>query len=181
MFSKALEFARYSHRKQRRKYSGLPYIMHCEEVAGILIMDHADIDDVIIGILHDTVEDCDVRITEIQGIFNDYIANGVFYLTDVYTHKNFPDMNRAKRKQLEAERLHKIPARFQRIKCADIISNTNGLFQFWSDEVTCHDLEFAKIYVPEIIATMSGFDKDQRLFRIASDLIEKAWRYINAV
>jgi hypothetical protein len=65
-------------------------------------------------------------------------------LTDEYTKENYPQWNRRKRKEMEAERLEKASAAAQTIKYADIIDN--------APEITREDPAFAKRYLQNIMS-----------------------------
>lgn len=69
----AIDFASKAHEGQLRK-SGEPYIIHPIAVSDILIDWAMDIDSVIAGILHDTVEDTDVKLNDIENIFGRDVA-----------------------------------------------------------------------------------------------------------
>lgn len=65
---KAYEFAFKSHHGQVRK-SDEPYIIHPVEVAISLAHLNADADTICSGLLHDVIEDCEVKPAEIEGRF----------------------------------------------------------------------------------------------------------------
>ena len=69
----AIDFATKAHEGQKRK-SGEPYIIHPLAVAGILAEWDMDIDTVIAGILHDTVEDTDTSLEQIESLFGRDVA-----------------------------------------------------------------------------------------------------------
>lgn len=69
----AVDFATNAHKGQKRK-SGEDFISHPINVAAILIEWQMDIDTVIAGVLHDTVEDCNVSIGEISKAFGESVA-----------------------------------------------------------------------------------------------------------
>lgn len=69
----AIDFAREKHRGQKRK-SGEPYITHPLEVAAILCEWGMDIDSLIAGVLHDTVEDTDATLRDIENLFGRDVA-----------------------------------------------------------------------------------------------------------
>jgi len=71
---KAYKFALSKHGTQLRE-SGEPYISHPIEVATILTSLKMDQDTVIAGILHDTIEDTDTTVQEIESLFGVQIAN----------------------------------------------------------------------------------------------------------
>jgi guanosine-3',5'-bis(diphosphate) 3'-pyrophosphohydrolase len=64
----AIEFATKAHAGQKRA-SGEPYIIHPLFVANMLIEWGMDIDSVLAGVLHDTVEDTDATLEEIELLF----------------------------------------------------------------------------------------------------------------
>lgn len=59
-FNEAIVFATEAHAGQVRKMANTPYILHPMEVASIIATVTSDEDVMIAGLLHDTVEDCDV-------------------------------------------------------------------------------------------------------------------------
>ncbi len=69
----AIDFATTKHSGQKRK-SGEPYITHPLSVAFILIDWTMDIDTVIAGVLHDTVEDTDTSLSDIENMFGRDVA-----------------------------------------------------------------------------------------------------------
>jgi RelA/SpoT family (p)ppGpp synthetase len=69
----AIEYATAKHKGQKRK-SGKPYITHPLAVAHNLIEWDMDIDSVLAGILHDTVEDTEATLEEIENLFGRDVA-----------------------------------------------------------------------------------------------------------
>lgn len=69
----AIDFATEKHVGQKRK-SGEPYITHPLSVAGILIDWGMDIDSVLAGVLHDTVEDTETAVQDIESLFGRDVA-----------------------------------------------------------------------------------------------------------
>lgn len=69
----AIALATQAHTGQKRK-SGEPYITHPLEVAGILIDWGMDIDTVLAGVLHDTVEDTDTTLEQLESLFGRDVA-----------------------------------------------------------------------------------------------------------
>lgn len=65
----AIVFATEKHSGQVRKFTGIPYILHPLEVAAIIASMTTDENTIAAGILHDTVEDCDVEPEEIRERF----------------------------------------------------------------------------------------------------------------
>ncbi len=69
----AVELATRAHAGQKRK-SGEPYITHPLHVASLLIDWKLDIDSVIAGVLHDTVEDTTTTMEDVRAQFGDDVA-----------------------------------------------------------------------------------------------------------
>src|SRR5690606_17487759 len=69
----AIDFATEAHQGQKRK-SGEPYIVHPLSVANVLIEWGMDIDSVLAGVLHDTVEDTKVTLDDIENLFGRNVA-----------------------------------------------------------------------------------------------------------
>lgn len=69
----AISFASEKHRGQKRK-SGEPYITHPLAVTAILVDWGMDIDTVLAGVLHDTVEDTETTLTDIENLFGRDVA-----------------------------------------------------------------------------------------------------------
>jgi (p)ppGpp synthase/HD superfamily hydrolase len=73
-YDAALALAARAHRKQLRKGTDLPYIMHVVHVSTILIRHGFDEDLAVAGLLHDVVEDCDVPLAQIADAFGSTVA-----------------------------------------------------------------------------------------------------------
>ncbi|MGD8632607.1 MAG: HD domain-containing protein, partial [Anaerolineales bacterium] len=83
MVKRAYRVAEKAHRKQKRA-SGEPYINHCLAVAGILQDLGAPVPAIVAGILHDTVEDTNVTLEDLERDFGEEVAelvDGVTKLT----------------------------------------------------------------------------------------------------
>lgn len=75
----AIELATKAHEGQKRK-SGEPYIIHPLSVASTLIDWGMDIDSVLAGVLHDTVEDTDTTLEQLETLFGkdvSFLVDGV--------------------------------------------------------------------------------------------------------
>jgi len=116
----AASFAAKKHTNQKRKGSdGQPYINHPLEVASLLtnVGDVNDVDIIVAGLLHDTVEDCGVSYEEIEERFGKTVAG---YVTEVTDDKSLP---KAERKRLQVEHAPHLSHGAKQIKLADKISN----------------------------------------------------------
>ncbi len=81
-FDDAVIFATNAHSGQVRKSAKIPYILHPLEVASIIATITSDEDILIAGLLHDTVEDTNVTIEEIQERFGERVAELVAHETE---------------------------------------------------------------------------------------------------
>ena len=84
LIERALEFSESAHRGQKR-LSGEDYISHATAVATILVNQQLDSTTVAAALLHDVVEDSDVRLEEIQDQFGAEVAGLVDGLTKIST------------------------------------------------------------------------------------------------
>tara|TARA_R110002167_G_scaffold24774_1_gene86643 strand:- start:4496 stop:5041 length:546 start_codon:yes stop_codon:yes gene_type:complete len=143
-----LKFVKLKHGEQIRKYTGEPYFNHTLSVANTVskYIEGA----VEIALCHDLFEDTETDFTqlynELKRIGYDppksyKICTVVKELSDKYTKEDFPFLNRAKRKELEAVRLGKISEIGQSVKYADLIDNSESILK--------HDPRFAKTYIKE--------------------------------
>jgi len=162
---KAMQFARYAHKEQVRKYTGNPYSDHLAEVAGIVAtVDNSD-ETIATAWLHDCCEDQGVTGMEIEIMFGIRVAIGVALLSDLEAG------NRAERKAASRARLAGAPSWVQTIKCADLISNTSSIVK--------HDKNFAVTYLKEKEQLLAVLTKaDPNLWQIAKDQIEESWKIL---
>ena len=74
LLDEAIRFAARAHAGQVRKMANTPYILHPMEVAVIISTMTDDENVMAAGLLHDTVEDCDVDPKEIKALFGARVA-----------------------------------------------------------------------------------------------------------
>lgn len=122
LVSKALGFAFEAHGQTLRRFGGGLVVQHPVRVA-LAVAARGYSDEVVAAaLLHDVVEDCDgVTIWAIEGAFGLGVASLVDQLTDKYTHRAYPDLNRAARKALEGKRPKTAAA--IAVKLADVADN----------------------------------------------------------
>lgn len=134
----AVGFAACAHRKQKRKYTGEPYVSHCQNVAFIAHQHTGDLDVLRAAVLHDAVEDTDVTAEEIAEAFGERVARLVLEVTDVSKPQ---DGNREARKKMDREHVARSSPEGATIKLADLIDNTGS--------IVTHDKGFARHYLRE--------------------------------
>lgn len=82
IITKAYQFSEKHHEGQMRR-SGEPYISHPLNVAGILADLRLDIDTIVTGLLHDTVEDTDATLEDVKNEFGETVATLVDGVTKI--------------------------------------------------------------------------------------------------
>ena len=151
LLEKAKRYAIEWHGDQKRKYTGIPYWHHPEEVAQIVKSWGGDEAQQAAAFLHDVVEDTHATINDVRQEFGNDIAMMVGGLTDVSRPE---DGNRAFRKEMDRKHVAAQPARTQLVKLADLVSN--------SIDITENDPNFARVYLKEKRAIVNSLDKVDR-------------------
>lgn len=137
----AAHFAMNAHAGQVRKYTGVPYFLHCARVAGAVASQFwATEDAVAAAYLHDVLEDTDRDEQLLRQSFGDTVAGYVVALTN--TSKQHPGLSRAERKRLDREHYIGVDPIVKRIKFLDRIDNIRDL-------LSCDDPKFAEMYLGE--------------------------------
>jgi len=138
IIEKALKFATDAHEGQTRKYTGDPYIVHPIAVSKIVESVTDDKEVIASALLHDTVEDTDVSLEQIEQEFGPRVALLVENLTDVST---LDQGNRKTRKRIDLEHIAKAIPEAKTVKLADLIHN--------SGSITKYDTKFSVTYMSE--------------------------------
>ncbi len=167
----AYEFAAEAHRDTPARLTGDPFITHPLAVGGILTEIEAEPDTVIAGLLHDTVEDTDTELEDIQGRFGDTVAtlvDGVTKLTRLDFTSRQEEQARNLRKMLLAMAQD---LRVILVKFADRLHNMRTLEPLPPDkrEATAH--ETLHIFAP--LAHRLG------IWRLKWELEDRAFRHLN--
>lgn len=162
----AMELATAKHEGQRRKYTGLPYIVHPAGVVSILrAMGVTDIHVLSAAWLHDVIEDCGVQQVDLEIMFGKYIAEVVAGCSSVTQQSAEP---RPVRKLADMHHYELGDSSVHAIKTADIIHNT--------PEVVLYDPEFARVYLQEQTALWEALKKTPDDLRDAAcDVLDKCW------
>lgn len=120
----AAHWAAKAHKNQQRKgIDAEPYVNHLLEVAELIALADApgDVEVVIAGLLHDTVEDVDVTRDDIVAVFGTRVADLVLAVTD---DKSLP---KDRRKWLQIQHAPGLCRDAKLIKLADKTSNLRAL------------------------------------------------------
>ena len=126
-------YARQAHAGQVRKYTGEDYVEHCYAVGQMYQSWCAEMNQSALyaAVLHDTVEDTQVTMREIQHQFGDRVAEYVWYLTKPESFVG----DRAARKALDRARLALAPEVVRFVKVIDIMHNAKSIKEhdpkFW--------------------------------------------------
>lgn len=172
---KAANFAAVKHRKQRRKDpEETPYINHPIGVANILTEEGGITDPVVIqaALLHDTVEDTDTTLDEIEENFGCPVRNIVAEVTD---DKSLPS---ARRKELQIQHAPRCSYQAKLVKLADKLYNLRDLQRCtpkgWSEE----RVEQYFIWASKVVKGLKGTnksleDKLQNIFSSRDIILEK--------
>jgi len=154
LIMKAMKFAAEKHRGQSRKdAANTPYINHPISVAGLLINAGGITDSNVIAaaLLHDTVEDTDATVDDIEEIFGKTIRNIVIEVTD---DKSLPS---PERKRLQIEHAARLSHEARLVKLADKISNLQDIVTSppvkWSLERKREYFDWAKEVIDQLRGT----------------------------
>ena len=167
----AYELAREAHKDQKR-HSGEPYIIHPLHVALILSELEMDKESIISGLLHDVVEDTDVKLDRIRALFGDDVATIVDGVTKL-TRLNLGDADKL---QLQAENLRKMflsmskDIRIIIVKLADRLHNMRTLEYQKAEKQREKAAETLDIYAP--LADRLG------IFRVKMELDNLSLAYL---
>jgi len=170
MIEKAFYYAKKFHKGQKRQ-SGEDYIIHPLSTAIILAEIEADTNTIIAGLLHDILEDTNVKKDEIAYEFNPYVAmlvDGVTKIGKIVFSCKEEEIAGNTRKLLNGITED---IRIFLIKLADRLHNMRTLEFKTPDKQKENALETIRIFVP--IAYYLG------CYRIKSELEDLSFRYIN--
>lgn len=124
----AIYFATERHNGQCRKGTHTPFIIHPMETMTILASMKADINLLVAGLLHDTMEDTDTTIEEIGQLFGKDVAELVGGHTE--------DKSRSweERKQTEIDECKAASERMKMLILADKLANLRSMYVDYRDE-----------------------------------------------
>lgn len=155
---KAAEYAAKAHEGQFRKNSKTPYIRHPQHVAGLVdgfLKGHKLHDfGVIVGWLHDTVEDDkNTTIEIIVKEFSRAVARNIYFLTDPPRYTG----SRMERKDEVCRKMKVAPMIARIVKCCDVLDNLQDVETLKPD--------FRELYIQEKVqlygALREGLDESE--------------------
>ena len=165
---KALAFSAEKHTKQRRKdVDKTPYINHPISLANILAQRWVIDENVLCAaILHDTLEDTETTVEELQEHFGEKITSIVLEVTDDKS------LEKSVRKQKQVEHAASISHEAKLVKLADKIANITDIInsppEDWSSNRKKEYFNWARAVVDNLRGAHQGLEKD------FDDLINKA-------
>jgi guanosine-3',5'-bis(diphosphate) 3'-pyrophosphohydrolase len=157
---KALSFSAEKHTKQRRKdIDKTPYINHPISLANILAQRWVIDENVLCAaILHDTIEDTETTVDELQEHFGEKITSIVLEVTDDKS------LEKSVRKQKQVEHAASISHEAKLVKLADKIANITDIINTppadWSSDRKKEYFEWAKAVVDNLRGAHQGLEKD---------------------
>lgn len=173
LFVQAVGFSAHKHRNQRRKdVDATPYINHPIALADVLANEGGEYDVVVLcaAVLHDTIEDTETTVEELQAKFGDEVAAVVMEVTDDKS------LDKATRKQLQIEHAPHVSQRAKLVKLADKICNLRDILASpptgWSPDRQAKYFEWAA----QVVDGVRGVN--HRLEEIFDDLFERGSREI---
>ena len=161
IYTDCLDFAAKKHRDQRRLDTHkTPYINHPIGVARILTEEGGitDLETLMAAILHDTVEDTECTLDEIQACFGETVRNIVAEVTD---DKSLPKMER---KRLQIEHAAHSSYQAKLVKLADKLYNLRDLQQClpegWTEDRRHEYFKWAKQVVDNLKGTNGPIEQE---------------------
>jgi len=166
----AQEFARKAHEGiSRVTYSGAfcPQILHIQEVADLVWASGGNEQEIVAAWLHDTVEDTNTTINDIEKTFGKGVSEIVYGLTDLHEIENLPV---SERKAKQAIRVRNESNSVKRIKLADQTSNVRFVTL---DPPTTMDKEECRNYV---IGAKLIADECKGVSKLLDEMFDRVYR-----
>ena len=125
----ALRFALDAHGAQTRKGSEVPYASHLLEVAGLVLEHGGDVDQAVVGLLHDALEDCEgVDLDSLRAGFGADVARMVGACSDLLDGDTAADKSDwLTRKRHYIEKLRAADERTRLVAACDKLHNLRCL------------------------------------------------------
>ena len=132
-WSLALSEAFHWHAGQVRKNSGLPYVIHCIEVAHVIEQMGFNEHCVIAAMLHDTLEDTAMPANRIRHLFGDEVLEMVMGLSETKLNADGKKRPWIDRKRDHLRSLQKSSVSVRAIALADQWHNLRSVMTDWSE------------------------------------------------
>jgi (p)ppGpp synthase/HD superfamily hydrolase len=128
LIANAVAFALEAHGTQVRKGTKIPYVSHVIRVCGLVLEHGGDAQQAAAGLLHDTIEDCDVSEAELRARFGADVATMVRALSDVLEGDTAKQKSPwLKRKQKYVAHLAHISPRARLVAACDKLDNLRAM------------------------------------------------------
>ena len=124
----AIEYATQKHKGQKRKGKNIDYIVHPLQVVNILSQNGADEETMIVGVLHDVVEDTNTSLEEIEQCFGESIRKLVAFESEDKS-KSYRE-----RKKEHMDNLSQSPYKAKLVNCADKLSNITDIIEDYNKQ-----------------------------------------------
>ena len=121
LFDRAAQFAIEAHRGAERRGKGFPYIIHPMEAAAIVATITNDLEMLAAAILHDTVEDTDTTIEQIETLFGPRVA----HLVHIETAQK--GVSWRGRREVQMERIRQADRDCKIVAMGDKLSNLRAI------------------------------------------------------
>ncbi|HEY8122233.1 MAG TPA: HD domain-containing protein [Myxococcota bacterium] len=128
LIADAVAFALEAHGTQVRKGTKIPYVSHVIRVCGLVLEYGGDARQAAAGLLHDTIEDCDVSEAQLRARFGADVARMVRALSDVLEGDTARSKSPwLKRKRAYVAHLAHVPRRVRLVAACDKLDNLRAL------------------------------------------------------
>jgi (p)ppGpp synthase/HD superfamily hydrolase len=129
LLDKAIVFAVKAHEGAERKGKGFPYIVHPMEAVSIAATMTNDQDLLAAAVLHDTVEDTDVTLKDVEREFGKRVAELVEAESDIEFEGKTREQSWRLRKEEAIERLSSASNDVKIVALADKLSNIRAIYR----------------------------------------------------
>ena len=138
LLDRAIVFAVKAHHNTERRGKGFPYIVHPMEAMEIVSTITSDQELLAAAALHDTIEDTDVTVEQLRGMFGERIAELVYAESDQFSEGVSEEDSWHERKQAAIDRLAVASHDAKIVAMGDKLSNMRAIwrdYQIKGDEL----------------------------------------------
>lgn len=134
LFDRAAIFAVKAHSNTERRGKGFPYIIHPMEAASIVSTITKDPELLAAAVLHDVVEDTDVKVEDVRAEFGERIAEIVDSESDKFAEGVSDEDSWEGRKQAAIDRLAAAPMDSKIVAMGDKLSNMRAIARDYAEK-----------------------------------------------